>query len=134
MSSNVFGVICALSLIASACDDAERLDEIKVDDPADGDRPAVEESELEDRAGTCATLFEHVDYGGATLDVHGGANVGWIGGPWNDHVSSMTVRSGCVFNAYEHKDFGGQHQGFSGDVPWVGNWWNDRISSYTCSC
>lgn len=131
MSRNVFSALCALSLIASACDATE----IRVEpDLAPGHGPAAEESDLEARAGTCATLFEHVDYGGDRRDVQAGESVDWIGGPWNDHVSSMTVRSGCVFNAYEHKDHDGQRDSFSGDVPWVGNWWNDRISSYTCTC
>lgn len=81
----------------------------------------------------CAVLYEHKGFGGSQLIV-GKGKVSWIGGPWNDHVSSLKVRSGCVLNAYEHKGFGGAHKAFKGHVPWVGDWWNDRISSFVCSC
>jgi len=85
-------------------------------------------------AGSCATLYEHINFGGDRREVDAGESVSWIGGPWNDQVSSLEVRPGCVFNAYEHINFGGAHTTFLGSVPWVGNWWNDRISSYTCTC
>ena len=84
--------------------------------------------------GTCATMFEHINFAGDRREIDNGAIVSWIGGPWNDQVSSMWIRSGCVLNAYEHINFGGAHQVFLGAVPWVGDSWNDRISSYTCSC
>lgn len=84
--------------------------------------------------GSCATLYEHINFGGDRREVDSGASVSWIGGPWNDQVSSIEVRPGCVLNAYEHINFGGAHGTFQGSVPWVGDGWNDRISSYTCTC
>lgn len=84
-------------------------------------------------AGTCATLYEDINFGGDRREVDAD-NLSWIGRPWNDQVSSMEVRHGCVLNVYEHANFGGAHETLLGSVPWVGDWWNDRISSYTCTC
>ena len=103
---------------------------------AESDRSIVEPAEDgadDPRAGNCATMFEHIDYGGDHKDVNRG-EVPWIGDIWNDEVSSIKVRSGCVLNAYEDKDFRGDQKSFSGNVRRVGDGWNDRISSYTCSC
>lgn len=84
--------------------------------------------------GSCATIYEHIDFGGDSRDVGNNVSISWIGGLWNDQVSSIFVQPGCVLNAYEHINFGGAHETFIGNVPAVGNWWNDRISSYTCTC
>ncbi|PRP93693.1 peptidase inhibitor family I36 protein [Enhygromyxa salina] len=84
--------------------------------------------------GTCATMYLHIHFGGDRREIDAGAFVAWIGDLWNDEVSSIMVRSGCVLNVWEHSNFGGAHAAFQGSVPWIGNWWNDRISSYTCSC
>ncbi|NJK32206.1 MAG: hypothetical protein HC927_07255 [Deltaproteobacteria bacterium] len=99
----------------------------------DPDEPLEVTEELSEYA-VCATLYEHIHFGGDYRQVQDGAFVSWIGGPWNDQVSSIYVRSGCVLNAYEHINYGGAHASYSGSVPWVGNWWNDKISSYTCTC
>jgi len=85
-------------------------------------------------ARTCATLYEHINFGGDSREVGDGVNTAWIGDLWNDQVSSIEVSPGCVLNAYEHINFGGSHETFLGSVPWVGDSWNDKISSYTCSC
>lgn len=110
--------------------------QLEIDDLEDDRALDITEPEAEQLggSGTCATMYEHINFGGDSRDVGNGAFVSWIGGPWNDQVSSLWVRSGCVFNAYEHIDFGGAQTDFQGVVPWVGNWWNDRISSYTCYC
>jgi hypothetical protein len=81
----------------------------------------------------CAVMYEHIHFGGDLRQVGLGTNP-WIGGPWNDHVSSMKVSPGCVLNAYEDKGLVGSHKAFHGEVPWVGDDWNDQISSYTCTC
>lgn len=85
-------------------------------------------------AGTCATMYLHIHFGGDRREVDDGAFVTWIGDLWNDEVSSVNVRPGCVLNVWEHIHFGGAHTAYQGSIPWVGDWWNDRISSYTCSC
>ncbi|WP_434427450.1 peptidase inhibitor family I36 protein [Nannocystis pusilla] len=99
---------------------------------AEADAGALADS-VESARANCATLYEHTNHKGSSLPINTGKSP-WIGGPWNDHVSSLKVRPGCVFNAYEHKDFKGNHKGFSGNVPSVGGSWNDKISSYTCTC
>lgn len=132
--------VCTVLLIAAACDESELPEDALLveGDEADAEaRAAPDAAESADesvRLGGCATFYEHINFGGDSRDVRVGAYVHWIGGPWNDQISSLKVRSGCVFNAYEHIDFGGDHTVFAGWVPWVGNGWNDRISSYTCSC
>jgi beta/gamma crystallin len=82
----------------------------------------------------CATLYEHVNYRGDRRNVSSGENTSWIGGPWNDQISSIQVAPGCVLNAYEHVNYGGGQKSFSGNVPRVGSGWNDEMSSFTCSC
>lgn len=134
--SKSLSIICTVILSAAACDEAETLAEEV--DAQDADAEA-RDGELvvnihTEALGTCATLFEHSNYGGDRREVNRGAHVPWIGGPWNDQVSSMRVRPGCVLNAYQHADFGGAHETFAGQVPWVGDAWNDIISSYTCTC
>jgi Peptidase inhibitor family I36 len=119
-----------------AVDLVDLEDQLDIDD-VDDDR-ALDVTELEAEQlgglGPCATMYEHSNFGGDRRDVSDGAFVSWIGGPWNDHVSSVWVRGGCAFNAYEHINFGGAQKSFQGVVPWVGNGWNDKISSYTCYC
>ncbi|MBA3544901.1 MAG: peptidase inhibitor family I36 protein [Nannocystis sp.] len=135
------GIICTVSLFVPACDDAEDLDdEIRGADADDDDLadPVAAQTDVEAVVegtflGTCATLYEHKDFKGSRLEVNKGA-VKWIGGPWNDQVSSLKVRAGCVLNAYEHVNFGGAHKAFQANVPWVGAGWNDKISSFVCSC
>jgi hypothetical protein len=114
------------------------LDEINIESQLDIDARAVLDVERPDAnlaaAGTCATMFLHIHFGGDRLEANAGAFVTWIGDLWNDEVSSVNVRPGCVLNVWEHIHFGGAHMAFQGSIPWVGDWWNDRISSYTCSC
>jgi hypothetical protein len=143
--------LCAAALTFTACDEEElsihdpasELDEFEEFDALDFSDEivdATEESEslpedaAEARAKPCAYLYQHRDYRGDRKRVERGARTRYIGDLWNDEVSSIKVRSGCVLNVYEHKGFRGAQKSFRGLVPYVGNWWNDRISSYTCSC
>lgn len=125
--------VCTVLLIAAACDESELSEDALLVEGDEVDADAESPAEPP-RIGGCATFYEDINFGGDSRDVRVGANVHWIGGPWNDQISSLRVRSGCVFNAYEDIDFRGDHTVFAGRVPWVGNGWNDRISSYTCSC
>lgn len=143
-------IICTVISIAPACDEAEMLagerivQDADVDeraglapagsDPADGVDGTLVDNAHPQAAGTCATMFEHINFDGERREVDNGAFVPWIGNLWNDQVSSMQVLPGCVVNAYEHINFGGVHATFLGSVPQVGDGWNDIISSYTCSC
>jgi hypothetical protein len=142
--SRTFKIICTVMLVAPACDEAEVLagerdareaDERAAElDPEDAVDDEIVADEHVEALGSCATLFENINFGGDRREVDDGAFVPWIGGPWNDQVSSIRVRSGCDLNAYENIDFGGAHKTFAGVVPWVGDTWNDIISSYTCRC
>jgi len=131
----MLSIIGTIILIASACDDAEIVQDVAAEEREEHAAPGgiVDDGQVE-APGTCATLFEHINFGGDRREVNNGASVRWIGGPWNDQVSSMKVRNGCVLNAYEHVNFGGAHATFLGHVPWVGNGWNDKMSSFTCRC
>lgn len=112
------------------CDEAEELageDETEVAEAAPVD-------EVSGRGGECATMYEHWHFEGEAKRVEAGAYVSFIGNLWNDVVSSVQVRSGCVLNVFEHADFAGAQNSFQGSVPFVGEWWNDKISAYTCDC
>lgn len=138
MSKVALYFLGALALSLFACDEEAMFTDHAVSDidavEANGEPLAAVEAHPSEPRASCAVLYEHINFGGDRRGAEDGDRVSWIGGPWNDHVSSIQVRSGCVLNAYEHKDYGGAHQSFSGEVPRVGDWWNDRISSYTCSC
>jgi hypothetical protein len=140
--SGMFAILL-FGVAACALEDDELGEQVEdravdVEDELDLDEDGVLDiTEPEDQlegSGTCATMYEHSNFGGDHRNVGSGAYVSWIGGPWNDQVSSLRVRGGCAFNAYEHANFGGAQRTFQGVVPWVGDWWNDRISSYTCYC
>ncbi|WP_219906909.1 peptidase inhibitor family I36 protein [Enhygromyxa salina] len=144
--------LALLALSTSACDpgavdDFDEIDERaafedEVPDEfalAQGEEPeqsmhdgVVDDPPLE-HPGICATVYEHYHYGGDHRDISGG-DTSYIGGPWNDKVSSVKVRSGCALNVYEHANYEGKHKTLAGRVRWIGSGWNDRISSYTCSC
>lgn len=50
-------------------------------------------------------------------------------GTWNDVVSSLRVSPGCTATLYQHDQFGGTSQQFTGEVAYVGNAFNDWASS-----
>jgi hypothetical protein len=84
-------------------------------------------------ARTCATIYEHRDFKGERRGVSTGRDA-FVGNLWNDVISSVRVKPGCVLNVWKHANYRGPQASFSGDVPYVGSSWNDEISSYTCSC
>ena len=78
----------------------------------------------------CATLYEHVNYGGWAKDVIVGS--GKIEDR-NDRASSVKVTKGCEFEAY--KDFNLHSFMFrtTKDMKYLGSY-NDKLSMYKCSC
>ena len=82
----------------------------------------------------CATIYEHIDFGGSSRNISPGESSANIGTLWNDKASSLRVTPGCGFNGWQHADYRGTHKSFVGTVPWIGDGWNDILSSYTCTC
>lgn len=128
MSKALSVVSCTVILFAAA----DRV-QAKNDPPGAGDDAIVVQLPVEAPVG-CATMFDLANFGGQSMDVADNANVLWIGGPWNERVSSINVKAGCILNAYAEIDFGGAHDTFGGTVPWVGDTWSNQISSFTCTC
>lgn len=84
-------------------------------------------------AGSCATMYEHVNYVGGQYHVNN--DVSWIGGGWNDKVSSVRVNSGKILTIYQHINYGGRSWQIRGpaNVPnFVPLGWNDQLSSMKC--
>ena len=79
-------------------------------------------------------LFEHEDFAGSATDVTQGTRQRYVGDSWNDKISSIACRSGCVLTTYEDRDFGGDWHFWRGNMAYVGDAWNDRISSLTADC
>lgn len=84
-------------------------------------------------SGQCI-VFEHADFSGRGRAVASGQSVPWVGNGWNDRISSVSCSPRCRLDVWEHRDFGGRRERFSGDTPFVGNAWNDRISSMKTQC
>jgi len=78
--------------------------------------------------------FEHSNFEGAQFPIRGHANIRFVGNFWNDRISSLACSPGCALISFEHINFGGRSQSWSGSVPYVGNRWNDRISSIIVQC
>ena len=80
-----------------------------------------------------AILYEHADYGGATLSIYSGSCSGGNNMPstWNDVVSS--ARTGiCGITLYEHYNFTGSSLRINyPGTSYVGNAMNDKASSWT---
>jgi len=78
--------------------------------------------------------FEHRDFDGAQFPIRGNANIRFVGNFWNDRISSLACAPGCELISFEHANFAGRSQSWSGSVPFVGRRWNDRISSIIVQC
>ena len=50
--------------------------------------------------------------------------VSFVGGRWNDDISSYLDFSNCWTKLYEHANFGGRSRGFQGDSPTLGDFNN----------
>ena len=78
--------------------------------------------------------YQHRDFAGPTITQNSGGGWRYVGGSWNDNISSVRMRSGCRIVAYQHRDYQGDSTVFRGDHRYVGDLWNDQISSWKCSC
>jgi hypothetical protein len=79
-------------------------------------------------------LYEHANFGGHTFTVRGNYNLSYIGGRWNDKVSSIACNPYCEVTVFEHRDFQGASRRFGANIQYVGDGWNDRISSARVRC
>ena len=78
-----------------------------------------------------ACVYSDVNYQGAAKCYR---ETGYFNAPWNDQITSMTVKSGCTLKADKDGGMRGQLRDFTGNVPWVGNDFNDQISAFTITC
>lgn len=78
--------------------------------------------------------FEHRDYTGAEFVVDATMTYSYVGGRWNDRISSVRCEVFCSLTAWEHRDYGGATRTFGDDTRYVGGAWNDRISSMEANC
>jgi hypothetical protein len=90
--------------------------------------------EIDSPRGKRCTAFQHRDYKGASMTAY--ANKGWkyVGGSWNDQISSFSISSGCHVKVWQNKNYSGESRTFSGNVRFVGDLWNDQTSSWMCYC
>ena len=100
-------------------------------------------------------IFEHRDYGGASLTLydndrvimaqgesigvttngHGGGGYRIRYRPnWNDVVSSFRVTDGCTISLWEHINEEGARWRTYKSYKYVGDAWNDEVSEVLCSC
>ena len=100
---------------------------------------------------SCARLYYHKDYNNRDMiwvNIEDGEEymnmddeVGrWAGG-WEDEVSSVRVKQGCILAVWWDKDQEGAHMDITSDIPDLhdeerddGKDWNDKISSVRCYC
>ncbi len=95
---------------------------------------SLSDSELFDPNSTIRSiLYEHADYGGATLTIYGDTCSGWnnMSSTWNDKVSSARTYS-CGITLYEHYNLTGSSLNItSPGTSYVGSAMNDKTSSYS---
>ena len=74
-------------------------------------------------------FYEHVNYGGASFCASADSN--WVGGAWNDRVSSVKVAAGYKVTLYWDINYGGKTLVLSGDTAnLVTLGFNDQASSF----
>jgi hypothetical protein len=79
-------------------------------------------------------LFEHANFTGHKFTIRGNYDLSYIGGRWNDKVSSIACNPYCEVTIFEHRDFKGAWRKFGANIQYVGDAWNDRISSARVRC
>ena len=84
-----------------------------------------------DRDGCMVT--EHRDGKGKSWIIDAGHTYSYVGGKWNDKISSVICEVFCKLRVWEHRDYQGATKVFE-NSPYVGGGWNDRISSLEASC
>lgn len=84
--------------------------------------------------GPACTIYEDANFAGRAERLERGAAIANVGPAWNDRISSIQCRPDCEIEAFEHVDYRGAVQHFSGTVGFVGPGWNDRISALRVRC
>jgi hypothetical protein len=86
-------------------------------------------------------VTEHIKGNGKRWVIAAGQGYSYVGGKWNDKISTVICEVYCHLQAWEHRDYQGATRTFSGSGavgrngnPFVGNAWNDRISSLRAWC
>lgn len=80
------------------------------------------------------TLYGDANYQGPREIARDGEDNPFVGERWNDQVSSIQCRPGCVLEAFQDADFRGLRQDYRGETRFVGPFWNDKLSSYRVRC
>ena len=80
------------------------------------------------RDGAC--FFTDAEFRGDSFCVSVNERGRYVGGRFNDRISSIRVFGRARVIAYEHDDFGGDRKVYSGDVWNLAGSFNDRISSF----
>ena len=78
-----------------------------------------------------ACVYSDVSYGGKAQCYTSG---GYFDAPWNDEISSLKVKPGCVVRVDTDGGMRGRLRDITSDTPWVGNDWNDVISAFSITC
>jgi len=79
------------------------------------------------------TMYEHSNYGGATLNIYANGCYGWnnIALGWNDRVSSLITYGGCDIVLYDNYNLGGSFvYVYYPGTSYVGSAMNDKTSSW----
>ena len=84
----------------------------------------------------CAKLYGNDDYGGWNYEVTQ-TNSANMPDNYDNAVTSIKVRTGCIFKGYDEKSKVTFLKEILGDIPKFGTLTpniNNQISSYSCSC
>ncbi len=78
-------------------------------------------------------VWEHRGNSGASFIVDATQTYSYVGGRWNDRISSVTCEVYCHLIVWEHRDYQGATRTYE-STSYVGGAWNDKISSMEASC
>ncbi|MGD9914938.1 MAG: peptidase inhibitor family I36 protein [Rhizobiaceae bacterium] len=79
-------------------------------------------------------VTEHRDGKGKSWIVNAGESWSYVGGKWNDKISSVICEVYCHLQVWEHRDYRGATRVFDQTALYVGGAWNDKISSMRAWC
>ncbi|MBB3195438.1 beta/gamma crystallin domain-containing protein [Roseateles terrae] len=121
---------CTASTPPGACNDVVG---IGVDEKGNVVQDPHETGQFTGRDGACYA-YEHRGFDGDRYTLKRKRIANYVGGKFNDKISSFRVSPGCKIVAWEHRDQKGAQITFNSDAEYVGDAWNDRISSFACRC
>jgi hypothetical protein len=84
--------------------------------------------------GIGCTFFDDENFQGSSYDAPDGTYLTYVGGDWNDRISSIACTSRCALTSWEDRGLGGAKKTWRGKMIYVGDEWNDRISSVSVKC